>query len=114
MRVLARQRALPEKTAAHQFRLISEGLPCRPGAQACWWRRGLKFAAMLSNLVECGMSFAYTPARSAACRPPMEAEMDADIELAAVVLSSRSAHVFMVLGLNAVASMIDMFGFADP
>ena len=44
----------------------------------------------------------------------MEAAMEADIELATVVLGATSAHVFMVLGLNAVASMIDMFGFADP
>jgi hypothetical protein len=44
----------------------------------------------------------------------MEAAMEADIERDAVVLSATSAHLFMVLGLNAVASMIDMFGFAEP
>jgi len=44
----------------------------------------------------------------------MEAAMEADIELATVVLGSTSAHTFTVLGLNAVASLIDMFGIADP
>ena len=44
----------------------------------------------------------------------MEAAMEADIKLAAVVLGSTSLHVSIVLGLNAVASMIDIFGFADP
>jgi hypothetical protein len=44
----------------------------------------------------------------------MEAARKADIERATVVLGSPSAHVCMALGLNAVASMIDMFGVADP
>jgi hypothetical protein len=40
--------------------------------------------------------------------------MDADIERNTVVSGATSAHEFMVLGLNAVACMIDMLGFADP
>jgi len=44
----------------------------------------------------------------------MEAAMEADIEPATVVLGSTSAHTFTVLGLNAVASLTDMFGIADP
>jgi hypothetical protein len=44
----------------------------------------------------------------------MEVAMEADIELATVVLGSMSEHVSIVLGLNAVASLIDTFGFADP
>jgi len=44
----------------------------------------------------------------------MEAAMEARTEPTTVVLGSTSAHVFLVLGLNAVASMIDMFGLADP
>jgi hypothetical protein len=40
--------------------------------------------------------------------------MEADTERATAVQGSPSPHVFIVLGLNAVASMIDMFGFADP
>jgi hypothetical protein len=69
---------------------------------------------LATNLVECGMSFAYTSASSAGVVAPMEAAMDADIERDTVVLGAASAHDFMVLGLNAVACMIDMFGFADP
>jgi hypothetical protein len=56
------------------------------------------------------MSFAYTSTSSAG----VVAAMDADIEGDTVVLGATSAHVFMGLGLNAVASMIDMFWFADP
>jgi len=44
----------------------------------------------------------------------MEAAMEADIERATAVLGAPSAHICMAFGLNAVASMIDMFGFADP
>jgi len=44
----------------------------------------------------------------------MEAAMEADIKLAAVVLGSTSLHLSIVLGLNAVASLIDTFGSGDP
>ena len=44
----------------------------------------------------------------------MQAAMEAEIERATVVLGTPSAHVFTVLGLNAVASMIEMSGVADP
>ena len=44
----------------------------------------------------------------------MQAAMEADIERATVVSGTPSAHVFTVLGLNAVASMIEMSGVADP
>jgi len=44
----------------------------------------------------------------------MEAAMEARTEPTTVVLGSTSAHVFLVLGLNAVASMIDMLKCADP
>ena len=60
------------------------------------------------------MSFAYTSTSSAGVVAPMEAARDADIERDTVVLRATSAHVFVGLGLNAVASMIDMFWFADP
>jgi len=43
----------------------------------------------------------------------MQAAMEADIERATAALGAPSPHVFIVLGLNSVASMIDMFGFAD-
>ena len=60
------------------------------------------------------MSFAYTSTSSAGVVAPMEAARDADIERDTVVLRATSAHVFVGLGLNAVASMIDMFWCADP
>jgi len=44
----------------------------------------------------------------------MEAAMEADIKLAAVVLGSTCLYVSIVLGLNAVASLIDTFGSGDP
>ena len=44
----------------------------------------------------------------------MQAAMEADSERATVDLGTPSVHAFTVLGLNAVASMIDMSRVADP